>query len=66
MPKVTCPVLQFHGMKDRALLPGALNGTWDHLEKDYTLITLPDAGHWSHWDAAEVVTQKMTAWLAGH
>lgn len=65
-PKVKCPVLQFHGMKDRALLPGALSGTWDHLEQSYALITLPDAGHWPHWDAAEAVTRKIVSWLNGN
>jgi hypothetical protein len=27
------------------LLPGALNGTWDWVEKDLTLVTVPGAGH---------------------
>src|SRR5262249_10628423 len=27
-PPVKCPVLMFHGLKDKALLPGALNDTW--------------------------------------
>src|SRR5439155_13841185 len=26
--KVKCPVLMFHGLKDTALMPGALDGTW--------------------------------------
>jgi pimeloyl-ACP methyl ester carboxylesterase len=65
-PKVKCPVLQFHGMKDRALLPAALSGEWDHLDNSLTLITLPNAGHWSHWDEAETVTKKMASWLNGN
>jgi len=44
MPKVKCPVLMIHGLKDTALLPGALNDTWRYLEKDLTLVTLPEAG----------------------
>src|SRR5271165_3918689 len=28
-PKVKVPVLEFHGLADQALLPGALSGTWD-------------------------------------
>ncbi|MEZ5402873.1 MAG: alpha/beta hydrolase [Bryobacteraceae bacterium] len=64
MPKVNVPVLLFHGLKDRALLPAALNGTWEWVGSELTLVTLPDAGHWSHWDAADRVTAAMAAWLA--
>jgi len=39
-PKVKCPVLMFHGLKDRYLLPGALDGTWNWIERDRTLITI--------------------------
>ncbi len=62
--KVQCPVLMFHGLKDWALLPGALNNTWEWLDQDLTLVTIPNAGHWSHWDAAETVTKTMQGWLA--
>ncbi len=31
--KVKAPVLMIHGLEDRALLPGALNDTWQWLEK---------------------------------
>src|SRR5262249_40474179 len=44
-PPVKCPVLMFHGLNDTALLPGALNDTWNWVEKDLTLITIPGAGH---------------------
>lgn len=63
MAKVKAPVLMFHGLKDWALLPGALNDTWEWLEKDLTLVTIPEAGHWSHWDAAEEVTRAIEQWL---
>ncbi|MBM3737342.1 MAG: alpha/beta hydrolase [Acidobacteria bacterium] len=63
VPRVAAPVLQFHGLKDSALLPGALNGTWDWVAGPFTLVTIPDAGHWSHWDAAEQVTRTMVQWL---
>ncbi len=62
-PKVRCSVLMFHGLKDKALLPGALNGTWDWVERDLTLITVPAAGHFVQQDAAEFVTKKMVKWL---
>ncbi|MAG94558.1 MAG: alpha/beta hydrolase [Planctomycetaceae bacterium] len=62
-PKVRCSVLMFHGLKDKALLPGALNGTWNWVERDLTLITVPAAGHFVQQDAAELVTKKMLKWL---
>jgi len=62
-PNVRCSVLMFHGLKDIALLPGALNDTWQWIDKDLTLITIPDAGHFVQHDAADVVTKKMVSWL---
>jgi pimeloyl-ACP methyl ester carboxylesterase len=62
-PKVKAPVLLFHGLKDPALLPGALSGTWEWLEKDLTLVTVPEAGHWVHHDAAKLVSRTMELWL---
>ncbi|MGH9674431.1 MAG: alpha/beta fold hydrolase [Bryobacteraceae bacterium] len=62
--KVKAPVLMFHGLKDTALMPGALNNTWEWLEKDLTLVTIPEAGHWSHWEAAPLVTRTMELWLS--
>ena len=62
-PKVMCPVLMFHGLKDTALLPGALNDTWQFLDKDLTLVTLPQAGHFVQQDASQTVTRTMMNWL---
>jgi epoxide hydrolase 4 len=62
--KVKPPVLMFHGLKDTALLAPALNNTWDYLESDLTLVTVPSAGHWVQDDAADLVTSTMKAWLA--
>jgi pimeloyl-ACP methyl ester carboxylesterase len=61
--KLQMPVLMFHGLKDTALLSPALNGTWDWVEKDLTLVTVPDAGHFVQADAPELVTKSMRAWL---
>jgi len=63
MPNVKMPVLMFHGLKDTALLPGALNDTWKWVDAPLTLVTIPNAGHWSHWDAAELVSSTMKKWL---
>lgn len=62
--KVNCPVLMIHGLDDWALLPGALNGTWDWLEKDLTLVTIPGAGHFVQQDATDMVSRTMKMWLA--
>lgn len=62
-PKVRCSVLMFHGLRDQALLPGALNDTWQWVDKDLTLVTIPDAGHFVQHDAAEFVTKRMVRWL---
>jgi len=62
--KVQAPVLMFHGLKDTALLPGALNDTWEWLEKDLTLVTVPNAAHWVQKDAAELVSRTMKSWLS--
>jgi epoxide hydrolase 4 len=64
--KVKAPVLMFHGLKDTALLAPALNNTWDWLESDLTLVTVPNAGHWVQDDAADVVVSTMKSWLALH
>jgi pimeloyl-ACP methyl ester carboxylesterase len=62
-PPVKCPVLLIHGLKDQYLLPGALNDTWNWVEGELTLVTLPNAGHFVHRDASDVVTRKMVRWL---
>ncbi|MCA9023841.1 MAG: alpha/beta hydrolase [Planctomycetaceae bacterium] len=63
LPKVKCSVLMIHGLDDTALLPGALNDTWQWVEKDLTLVTVPGAGHFVQQDAAEFVTRTMVNWL---
>jgi epoxide hydrolase 4 len=64
--KVQAPVLEFHGLKDSALLPGALDGTWNWIEKDFTLVTVPEAGHFVQQDASSLVTRTMRSWLETH
>lgn len=63
VPQVTCPVLIFHGLKDKALLPGALNDTWKWIDNELTLITIPSADHFVQQDAADRVTKHMVRWL---
>ena len=52
-----------HGLQDKALLPAALNDTWNWLEKDLTLVTVPGAGHFVHHDARDFVTRQFEIWL---
>jgi pimeloyl-ACP methyl ester carboxylesterase len=40
-----------------------LSGTWNWLEKDLTLVTIPGAGHFVQQDASEMVTTTMRWWL---
>jgi epoxide hydrolase 4 len=64
LPRVQAPVLMFHGLDDQALHADGLSGTWDWLEKDLTLVTVPGAGHFVQQDAAELVTTTMRWWLS--
>lgn len=63
LPPVKAPVLMIHGLKDTALLPAALNGTWNWVEQDLTLVTIPGAGHFVQQDAPELVTRSIRMWL---
>ena len=61
--KAKMPVLMIHGLADTALLPGALNDTWQWLESDLTLVTIPGAGHFVQQDASDMVTRSIKMWL---
>ena len=62
-PNISMPVLQFHGLEDMAVHKDRLRDTWNWLERDYTLVTVPDVGHWVQRDAAELVTATIRWWL---
>jgi len=61
--KVRVPVLVIHGLDDKYLLAGALNHTWEWVEKDLTLVTIPGAGHFVHHDKPELVNRTIKMWL---
>jgi epoxide hydrolase 4 len=63
-PKAKMPVLMFHGLNDTALNADGLSGTWNWLEKDLTLVTVPGASHFVQQDAPDLVTNTMRWWLA--
>lgn len=62
--KVQASVLQIHGLQDPYLLSGGLNTTWEWLANDWTLLTIPQAGHFVQHDAANLVTRTIVNWLA--
>lgn len=61
--KVKGPVLLIHGLDDKFLLAGALNHTWEWVENDLTLLTIPGAGHFVHHDKPELVNRTIKMWL---
>ena len=63
LPNLTMPVLQFHGLKDKAVDKDGLRDTWNWINEDYTLVTIPSSGHWVQRDAADIVTDTMRWWL---
>ena len=63
MVKVQAPVLVIHGLNDSFLLAGALNNTWELVESDLTIATIPKAGHFIQHEAPEMVTRTMLSWL---
>lgn len=63
LPKVQSPVLIIHGLEDTALLPGGHDGTWQWVEQDTTLVTVPGANHFVQQDASAFVTETMRSWL---
>ena len=61
--RLKMPVLLIHGLDDKALLPGALNRTWEWLDGDLTLVTIPGAGHFVHHDKPALVSRTLKMWL---
>ncbi len=61
--KIKPPVLLIHGLDDTALSANMLNNTWDWLEQDLTLVTIPKAGHFVQQDASDLVNRSIKMWL---
>ena len=66
LPMIEVPVLQLHGLLDQPIDKAGLNGTWDRVAADYTLITYPDVGHDIQLEAPDRVTAAMRWWLASN
>ena len=62
-PNIAIPTLVIHGLEDTALHSDGLNNTWDWIDSDLTLLTVPGAGHFVQQDASELVSNNLRAWL---
>jgi pimeloyl-ACP methyl ester carboxylesterase len=62
--KAQMPVLMIHGLDDRALLAAGLNNTWEWMEKDLTIVTIPGAGHFVQSDRPDLVQRAIESWLS--
>jgi pimeloyl-ACP methyl ester carboxylesterase len=62
-PNIRISTLIIHGLDDAALNSDALNNTWDWIDRDLTIVTIPGAGHFVQQDAADLVTTTMRSWL---
>ena len=40
-----------------------LNNTWDYMEKDFPLVTIPGSGHFVQQDASDLVSRSIKMWL---
>lgn len=63
LPNLSMPVLQFHGLKDKAVDKDGLRDTWNWVNADYTLVTIPGSDHWVQREAADMVSNTMLSWL---
>ena len=61
--KVQCPTLVIHGLRDKYLLSDGLNNNWDWVERDLTLVTVPEAAHFVQHDATDFVNRTLKMWL---
>lgn len=66
IPRPTMPVLIFHGLADTALNASGLNNTWEWIDAETTIVTIPGAGHFVQQDAADKVTSTLKWWLSAH
>ena len=63
LPPVKVPVLEFHGINDPIDKAG-LSGTWDWIDNEFTLVTLPGVGHNPQNEVPDRVNEILRNWLA--
>lgn len=64
LPKVKCPVILIHGLRDKALHASGLNNTWEWVANDLMILTIPEADHFVQRDAPEKVHRAISHFLA--
>jgi epoxide hydrolase 4 len=42
----------------------ALNDNWSFVQRDLTLVTIPEADHFVQQDTADLVSRTMKSWLS--
>jgi len=62
--KLRMPVLIIQSLEDRVLAPQTLNDSWELMERDLTIVTIPGARHFVQQDAAEMVNRTINSWLS--
>ena len=63
VPPLTIPTLVIWALDDTALPPENLEGM-DRLIEDFTLVEVPDCGHFVQWEKPDAVNAAMEAFLA--
>lgn len=62
-PQIQAPTLIIHGLRDKFLLASGHNNTWQWVDNELTLVTVPHADHFVQHDAADLVTRTLANWL---
>lgn len=63
VPHIKCPTLVFHGLQDPALHASGLNNTWQWVDNNLSIVTVPGAAHWVQEEAKDLVTNTISDWL---
>lgn len=63
-PQIKVPTLLLHGLDDPYALPAGLNGVWQWIDNEVTIVTLPGAGHFIQHDRAPQIARTLRDWLA--
>lgn len=61
---IAAPVLQVHGLADRAILPRSVDGSEEFVLHDYRRLDLPGLGHFPHEEAPQAFADLVLPWLA--
>jgi pimeloyl-ACP methyl ester carboxylesterase len=65
IPNIKAPVLIIHGLADPFLLPSGHDGTWQWVDAQVTLVTVPGVNHFIEQEASGLVTRTIRDWLRG-